>query len=344
VARDILVDMGELFLGSRLKRLAERMQGDAARVAQAAGIDIQPAQFPLLAAIDRYGPLTVGDAAEALGISQPAVTRTATGLIDTGLLAAARSDSDLRQKMLVLTEAGGAAMARAKAAMWPQLDGAVRDLCAPLSGGFLAQIAQIEAGLEAMPLESRARRWVPGVPGVAGVAGPPGVPGLAIREYDDSLAADFHRINAEWISSMFALEENDVQILTRPRELILDRGGVILFVEAEGLGIVGTCALIRIADGVFELTKMGVLESARGRKAGEFLLAAILERARAMAIDTLYLLTSAKCASAIHLYEKLGFAHDGEIMRTFGSRYARCDVAMRYRRDAGTEGAQAAVR
>ncbi|WBO21904.1 bifunctional helix-turn-helix transcriptional regulator/GNAT family N-acetyltransferase [Sphingomonas abietis] len=328
MAHDILADLGELFLGSRLKRLAERLQGDAARVAQAAGIDIQPAQFPLLAAIDRYGPLTVGDAVEALGISQPAVTRTATGLIEIGLLAAERSGSDLRQKRLVLTAAGTAAMQRAKTAMWPQLDGAVRELCGPVSGSFLAQIAQIEAGLDAMPLEARARRWTPG----SGSGLPEArMPGLAIREYDDSLAEDFHRINAEWISSMFALEDNDVQILTRPRELIVDRGGLILFVEAEGLGIVGTCALIRIADGVFELTKMGVLESARGRKAGEYLLAAMLERAGAMAAETLYLLTSVKCASAIHLYEKLGFVHDAGIMRDHGSRYARCDVAMRYR-------------
>jgi N-acetylglutamate synthase-like GNAT family acetyltransferase len=166
-----------------------------------------------------------------------------------------------------------------------------------------------------VPLEARAQRWSPG---------------LTIREYSDDLAGDFHRINAEWISSMFVLEENDIQILTRPRELIVDRGGVILFVEAEGLGIVGTCALIRISDGVFELTKMGVLESARGRKAGEYLLAATLGRARAMEMETLYLLTNAKCASAVHLYEKLGFQHDTEIMRIYGSRYARCDVAMRY--------------
>lgn len=37
-----------------------------------------------------------------------------------------------------------------------------------------------------------------------------------------------------------------------------------------------------------------------------------------------------KCAAAIHLYEKLGFVHDAEIMRLFGARYERCDVAMSY--------------
>ena len=79
-----------------------------------------------------------------------------------------------------------------------------------------------------------------------------------------------------------------------------------------------------------ELTKMGVRATARGLKAGEFLLAAMLDRAKAMPVETLYLLTNARCAAAIHLYEKLGFRHDAAIMADYGARYARCDVAMRY--------------
>ena len=50
-----------------------------------------------------------------------------------------------------------------------------------------------------------------------------------------------------------------------------------------------------------------------------------------MGIETLYLLTNAKCVPAINLYEKLGFRHDARIMKKYGAQYARCDVAMRYR-------------
>lgn len=130
---------------------------------------------------------------------------------------------------------------------------------------------------------------------------------------------------------MFVLEDTDRQVLRNPQSMIIDKGGDILFVAVEGLGVVGACALMPSKDGgAFELTKMGVLDVARGLKAGEFLLAAVLERARDMGIETLFLLTNKKCAAAIHLYEKLGFAHDGKIMATYGARYERCDVAMRY--------------
>jgi N-acetylglutamate synthase-like GNAT family acetyltransferase len=87
---------------------------------------------------------------------------------------------------------------------------------------------------------------------------------------------------------------------------------------------------MKSSDGCFELTKMGVLESVRGQKAGEFLLTAVLARAKTMDMQQLYLLTNRKCASAIHLYEKLGFVHDDAIMEQYGKRYERCDVAMNY--------------
>lgn len=159
-------------------------------------------------------------------------------------------------------------------------------------------------------------------------------PALAIRSYAPDLDAAFHRINAEWIGAMFTLEPNDIAMLSHPREHIIDKGGEILFVEAPGLGVIGTCALMKMGEGTYELTKMGVSSAARGQKAGEFLLAAALERARAMGIETLYLLTNRKCAAAIHLYEKLGFEHSDAIMQRYGQRYERCDVAMLYRQQA----------
>lgn len=313
---DILHDMGPLFLGSRLKRLADRFQSDAARILRDEGLGIQPAQFPLLAAVDRYGPLTINEVATTLGVSQPAATRTAASLVEAGLLTEIRSDSDLRQKVLSLSEAGQTLMAHARTILWPRVDRAVADLCAGLGGPLLDQIATLERRLNETSFAAR-------IPQVER-------PKLTIRDYTDALAGCFHAINAEWIEAMFTLEENDRRILSDPRGHILDRGGFILFVEAADLGIVGTCALMKMEEGCFELTKMAVSERARGRKAGETLLRAVLARAEAMEMKELYLLTNTKCEAAIHLYEKAGFRHDAGIMERFGRRYARCNVAMRY--------------
>ncbi|HEU4959191.1 MAG TPA: GNAT family N-acetyltransferase [Sphingomonas sp.] len=154
---------------------------------------------------------------------------------------------------------------------------------------------------------------------------------IAILDYADDLAPAFHAINAAWIGEMFTIEPHDAHVLAHPREAIVDAGGVILFARHPELGVIGTGALMPTAPGALELTKMGVLATARGTGAGRALLAALIERARALAPDTFYLLTNSKCAAAIHLYEAAGFVHDAGIMARFGATYARCDVAMRYR-------------
>lgn len=155
---------------------------------------------------------------------------------------------------------------------------------------------------------------------------------MKIVEYDDSLAAEFRDINLQWISSMFRVEAVDLEVLEHPRERIIDAGGAILFVATDELGIVGACALMPAhPTGAFELTKMGVRESARGLKAGEFLLRAVIQRAMCLRAHSLFLLTNARCEAAVHLYEKLGFHHDQAIMDFYGAEYERCNVAMRYR-------------
>ena len=313
---DTLADLGPAFLGSRLKRLSDRLQAEATAVLQAHDLPIQPAQQVLLAALKQDGALTIGALAQRLRLSQPTITRTVQGLVDQGLVAVSRGARDLRHKTLSLTEDGARVIGAAQREIWPRVAAAVTELCDGGEQALLDQISALEARLDARSLVDRVTA----------------ARGLTVREFSDDLAGAFYAINAAWISQMFTLEENDIRLLENPRDLIVDKGGAVLFAQTPDLGVVGTCAIMRMKDGWFELTKMGVLEAARGRKVGEFLLAAALKRAKAMGVaDRLYLLTNRKCAAAIHLYEKLGFQHDAEIMALFGGRYERCDVAMRYR-------------
>lgn len=311
---DVIRDMGAGFLGSRLKRLGERMQAGAARVITAAGLEVQPAHMPLLVALDGR-VLKIGQLVQAVGISQPGVTRGVGQLVDMGLVRA-ETGSDQRHRTISLTDDGAAAIARAKLLVWPQVTEAVDRLLAGRSEELLAILADVEDALAATPLDQLAAQARPEV--------------LSIRDYSDDLARAFHDINAEWISDMFRMEETDRKTLENPRASIIDAGGAVLFVEAAGMGIIGTCALQKTGTTGFELTKMGVRKAARGLKAGEFLLNAVISKAQELGADPLYLLTNGRCAAAIHLYEKLGFRHDAAIMADYGARYARCDVAMRY--------------
>jgi DNA-binding MarR family transcriptional regulator/N-acetylglutamate synthase-like GNAT family acetyltransferase len=321
MARDVLAEMGYLALGSRLKRLAERMQADATKAFADRGIPVQATHFPLLAALTTYGPLSVTEAVEAVGISQPAVTRIHNSLQKLGLTRTAPVKGDNRQKQIRLTPKGEALIEDMKHDIWPHVRRAAQALCEGPDTDILGQIARLEEGLQSRPIHLRIQDEI---------AAASGLPALRLVEYDDRLAPDFDAITREWVTAMFTLEANDIKIIENPKSMILDRGGEILFVEASGLGIVGTCALMPVDGASFELTKMGVRAAARGLKAGEFLLQRVLERARQMPIGELFLLTNTKCAAAVHLYEKAGFVHDADIMERYGKCYARCNVAMSY--------------
>lgn len=312
---DIVAQMGSVLLGSRFKRLAERLQAGAASIISEAGIPLQPSHIPVMAALDA-GPMTIGRLSEETGTKQPGVTRTVGQLVKLGLVVQV-AGADQRERLASLTPAGQAAMARTRQQVWPRIGQAVEGLLADIAPApLLDQIAALEAGLASRSLAERVADLPP--------------PRFTIHEFSDELAPLFLSINAEWISAMFTLEDTDREVLENPRAAIIAPGGTILFIETAGLGIIGTCALQQTSPGRFELTKMGVSSAARGLKAGEFLLEVMIERARQMGAQQLYLLTNQKCAAAIHLYEKAGFRHDTGIMAHYGARYQRCDVAMDY--------------
>lgn len=153
---------------------------------------------------------------------------------------------------------------------------------------------------------------------------------ITFMPFRPQLAEHFKQINQQWIEQMFVLEAVDEAVLNYPQKQIIDAGGYIWFANHPSLGVVGTCALMQRHPGVFELTKMGVLSSARGCKVGELLLQYVLQQVYTLPIQRLFLLTNKKCQAAIHLYEKNNFVHSQQIMDEFGQAYARCDVAMVY--------------
>jgi DNA-binding MarR family transcriptional regulator len=155
---DVVRQNAHLFLGSRLKRLAEQMQSDAVQVAERAGVSIQPGQYPLLATLDARGPLTIGELARDLRLSQPAITKNASKLAKAGLVRISVSDNDARQREVALTDAGHAAVDQSKLRIWPLVETAVKELTADLSGSLFEQITTIEARLAARSLSSRAER------------------------------------------------------------------------------------------------------------------------------------------------------------------------------------------
>jgi GNAT superfamily N-acetyltransferase len=146
---------------------------------------------------------------------------------------------------------------------------------------------------------------------------------VSIREYEPIHQPWFEQLNRAWIEEHFVMEDLDKQVLQHPDEHIIRPGGCILMAYYEQ-EIAGTVALKKTSgQGVYEFTKMAVSEKFRGRRIGQKLAEAAIEKARSLGASKIILYSSSKLRPALTLYRKLGFVHvpvDGP--------YQRSDVKM----------------
>ena len=155
MVEDIVRTFGHLTLGSRMRRIGERLQADTQRIMDELEVPLQASQYPILAALDRHGAMSIGELAAAVGVTQPGVTRSIGQLMRIGMVRTAPGPEDQRQRIVSLTRKGEEQMAFARRHVWPRIEAAVADLCAELRGPLLAQLAAIEDGLTALPLDRR---------------------------------------------------------------------------------------------------------------------------------------------------------------------------------------------
>lgn len=151
---DFLNQLGELALGSRLKRLSDRMMKDAAKVYQSYQHDVQPKWFVLLALLQQQGSVSVVQASQLLGVSQPAVSQFCRELLAKKLINSKAASNDSRKKMLTLTTKGSELVDQMQP-MWQAVEQAAALLCEQVGNDFYQSIQRCEQLLDEQSLYQR---------------------------------------------------------------------------------------------------------------------------------------------------------------------------------------------
>jgi GNAT superfamily N-acetyltransferase len=144
-----------------------------------------------------------------------------------------------------------------------------------------------------------------------------------ILTYDPKYQKAFVELNLEWIKTHFEVEPMDVAQLEDPNGNILNHGGEIFFVVENGVAV-GTCALVPHGENSYELAKMAVSPSCRGKGYGDQLMSAAIEWAKKKGAAKLTLLSNTVLTPAITLYKKFGFVEIGQ----GHPDYKRCNIEM----------------
>lgn len=148
---------------------------------------------------------------------------------------------------------------------------------------------------------------------------------VSIILYDDAYASYFYDLNIEWLKTFFYVEPFDEEVLSKPKQYIINKGGYIFFAKANTT-ILGTVALMPTKeDGILELTKMAVTPESRGRKIGQKLLQYCIDFATEKQLKAILLYSNTKLENAIYLYRKYGFK---ELKLESNSPCKRSDIKM----------------
>jgi putative acetyltransferase len=146
---------------------------------------------------------------------------------------------------------------------------------------------------------------------------------MEIVDYRPDHAEAFRVLNEAWISKYFVIEPKDREVLEDPQGKILAKGGRIFMAIEDGQAV-GCAALLKMADGGYEVAKMTVSEELRGSGLGKLLMQRCIDEGARLGAPRLYLETNSSLAPAIGLYRSMGFRD----LAPVATAYARADVFM----------------
>jgi DNA-binding MarR family transcriptional regulator/GNAT superfamily N-acetyltransferase len=305
-----LHDYGSLLLGSRMRKISEALYAGVDEVYRGAGVTLPSRCFPILFLLRDHGRLGISELAARLGQTHPAVSQMSRKLLRHGVIKESPDVRDDRRRLLSLSARGRNLMTQLEP-VWKGIVAAVADLEA--EHPFSQQVTAIDRALEARGFAARIRSRLDDPAAVE------------IIPFERRHAADFKRLNVEWLEKYFRVEPIDVKVLSRPMSIVRD-GGAIFLARYRG-AIVGTCALLNTGGARFELSKMAVTPGHQGLGIGRKLIQAVIADYLERGARELFLESNSKLTPAITLYESSGFVH---APRPEASHYERGDVYMVY--------------
>jgi DNA-binding MarR family transcriptional regulator len=306
--------VGKMALGSRLRLLTEKITEDAQHIYGLYDIDLQPKWFPVFYVLSKGETKTITAIAKEIGHSHPSVSKIISEMAKKGYVKEKADKADGRRNMVSLS-AKGRGITEKIQDQYADVNSAIEAIAASTRNDLWKAIEEWEFLLEQKTLLRRVQEQKKERESKK----------VQIVAYTPAYKQAFRDLNVEWISTYFAMEEADYKALDNPEGYILDNGGYIFVALYEGEPA-GVCALVKMDDPEYdyELAKMAVSPRVQGKNIGWLLGNAIIEKAKSLKADKIYLESNTILKPAVNLYHKLGFRK----VIGHSTPYERCNIQM----------------
>ena len=145
---------------------------------------------------------------------------------------------------------------------------------------------------------------------------------ISIIGFNKKYSKQFFLLNKAWIEESWNLEDSDKKDLLNP-ERIIENGGQIFF-ALDNQSVIGTVAMIKSSDDMFELAKMTVKEGFRGKGIANMLMDECIKFAKQNSSKEIFLISNDSLTTARNLYDKYGFKE----VELDSQKYERGNVKM----------------
>ena len=132
-----------------------------------------------------------------------------------------------------------------------------------------------------------------------------GIGNVIVTDFQGQYSNQFYKLNKAWIEESWVLEDSDKKDLLNPKKII-QNGGQIFFAIIDN-EVVGTVAMIKNSDKVYELAKMTVKFAFRGKGIANLLMDKCIKFAFKKNAREIFLISNDSLIVARNLYEKYGF-------------------------------------
>lgn len=103
---DLVNELAELALATRLKRLSERLSNDVSKIYKESDVDFEARWFLILTLLAKEQLISITEIADSLQLSHPAIIQLVQELTQKKLVKATADKNDGRKRMVSLTLTG----------------------------------------------------------------------------------------------------------------------------------------------------------------------------------------------------------------------------------------------
>lgn len=148
--------LGELVLGSRFRKISERILLEIGSIYKSLNIEFEPGWFHILYLLDENETLSVTEISDTLQVSHPSVIQVVKVLENRALVSTTTDKTDKRKRLVKLTAGGTELLSKIKP-LWNDIRAVVAALLeeGTDSAKLLSGITQLEENLDRKSLVER---------------------------------------------------------------------------------------------------------------------------------------------------------------------------------------------